>query len=116
MVEILTPLCVATCSRDKTIVLFDIEHREHLRTIKEHHDTPIRHLRYQHTNGPQMVSISSDIEANVWAPESLVSDIHVGKLVGHKKQIIDGQYLAKAPYFVTIDETNLVCFWDITNL
>jgi WD40 repeat protein len=46
MIEILTPLCVATCSRDKTIVLFDIEHREHLRTIKEHHDTPIRHLRY----------------------------------------------------------------------
>ena len=85
MIEILTPLCVATC-----LFLFDIEHREHLRTIKEHHDTPIRHLRYQHSNGPQMVSISSDIEANVWAPESLVSDIHLGKLVGHKKQIVDG--------------------------
>lgn len=89
-VEILNPLCIATCSRDKTIVLFDVEHREHLRTINEHHMTPIRLLRYRADQGTQMISISSDIEANVWAPESLVSDIHLGKLRGHKKQITDG--------------------------
>lgn len=78
--------------------------------------TPIRLLRYRADQGTQMISISSDIEANVWAPESLVSDIHLGKLKGHKKQITDGQYLGRAPYFVTIDETNLICFWDIVTL
>ena len=63
-----------------------------------------------------MVSIGNEIYANVWAPESMVSDIHVGKLKGHKKAIIDGQYLNRAPFFVTIDETSTVCFWDIFTL
>ena len=60
-----------------------------------------------------MISIGNEIFANVWAPESLVSDIHIGKLKGHKKSIADGQYLNRAPFFVTIDETNLICFWYI---
>ena len=63
-----------------------------------------------------MISIGNELYANVWAPESLVSDIHIGKLKGHKRAITDGQYLAKAPYFVTIDETNNLIFWDILNL
>lgn len=36
-VEVLNPKCVATCSMDKTIVLFDVVHREHLRTITDGH-------------------------------------------------------------------------------
>ena len=60
-----------------------------------------------------MVSIGNEIYANVWAPESLVSDIHIGKLRGHKRGIVDGSFLNKAPYFVTIDEENVIFFWDI---
>ena len=112
-VEIHTPQCIATCSLDRTIVLFDIEHREHLRTINQGHEKGIRHLRYQAFNGTQMISIGSEIYANVWAPESLVSDVHIGTLKGHKKGIVDGQYLKMAPYFVTIDEINQANFWDI---
>ena len=60
-----------------------------------------------------MISIGNEIFANVWAPESLVSDIHIGKLKGHEKAIVDGQYLNRAPFFVTIDELNSLRFWDI---
>lgn len=63
-----------------------------------------------------MVSIGNEIYANVWAPESLVSDIHIGKLRGHKKGIVDGTFLNKAPYFVTIDEENVIFFWDMITL
>ena len=45
-VEILNPLCIATCSLDKTIVMYDIESRQVLRKIQEHHKKGIRHLRY----------------------------------------------------------------------
>ena len=45
-VEIVNPQCIATCSLDKTIVMFDVEHRVALRTIKESHDKGIRCLRY----------------------------------------------------------------------
>lgn len=30
-----------------------------------------------------MISIGNEIYANVWAPESMVSDMHIGKLSGH---------------------------------
>jgi hypothetical protein len=60
-----------------------------------------------------MISIGNEIYANVWAPESLVSDLHIGRLNGHKKSIVDGHFLNRAPYFVTIDETNVLNFWDI---
>jgi WD40 repeat protein len=115
-VEIANPQCIATCSLDRSIVLFDVEHREHLRTISDGHEKGIRHLRYQSTNGTQMISIGSEAYANVWAPESLVSDVHIGSLKGHKKGIVDGNYLKMAPYFVTIDESNQVNFWDIQTL
>lgn len=45
-VEVDNPVCIATCSLDRTIVLFDVEHREYLRTIKQGHEKGIRHLRY----------------------------------------------------------------------
>lgn len=63
-----------------------------------------------------MISIGNEIFANVWQPESLVSDVHIGKLKGHKVSVVDGDYLDKAPFFVTIDIENVVLFWDIKTL
>ena len=98
-------------------MFYDVIHRERLRVIEgKYHEKGIRHLRYQNVHGPQMVSIGNELYANVWVPESLVSDIHVGRLKSHKRAITDGQYLFRAPFFVTIDETNLICFWDIFTL
>jgi len=62
-----------------------------------------------------MVSIGSEIYANVWSPEALVSKIHIGKLKGHTQSIACGTYLGKSPYFVTIDISNKVIIWDIKN-
>ena len=80
-----------------------------------------------------MISIGNEIFANVWAPESYnrqksvkdqelkkerdqVSDMHTGKLNGHKKAIVDGQFLNNAPYFITIDSLNTTMIWDIKTL
>jgi|DEB0MinimDraft_12_1074336.scaffolds.fasta_scaffold29831_2 hypothetical protein len=60
-----------------------------------------------------MVSIATEIIANVWSPEALISDIHIGKLKGHRKAITDGNYLSRAPFFVTIDLLNNMFIWDI---
>ena len=95
--------------------MFDVEHRVALRTIKESHEKGIRCLRYQALNGAIMISIGNEIYANVWAPESLVSDTNIGRLNGHKKSIVDGSFLNRAPYFVTIDVGNTLHFWDIQN-
>jgi WD40 repeat protein len=116
MAEILNPMCVATCSLDRSIVLFDIVHREHLRTIPNAHEKGIRHLKYNFATGGQMISIGSEIYVNVWAPESLVSDIHVGTLKGHKKGVTDGAFLGMAPYFATIDETYMINIFDIVSM
>lgn len=115
-VEIVNPRCIATCSLDRTIVMFDLEHREIIRTIDNAHEKGIRKIRYQNCNGAQMMTLGNECYANLWAPESLVSDIHIGKLKGHKKPIIDGQYLGRAPYIVTIDSNNVINFYDIQTL
>ena len=87
---------------DRTIIIHEMLHGD-TRVINEKHDNGIRHIRYQKQNGNTMVSIGNEIFANVWQPESLVSDVHIGKLKGHKVSIVDGNYLEKAPFFVTID-------------
>lgn len=107
--------CIATCSLDRTIMIYEMTHGD-IRVIDEKHDNGIRRLRYQKQNGNTMVSIGNEIFANVWQPESLVSDVHIGKLKGHKVSIVDGDYLDKAPFFVTIDIENIVLFWDIKTL
>lgn len=45
-----------------------------------------------------------------------MSDVHIGKLKGHKVSIVDGNYMAKAPFFVTVDIQNNVIFWDIKTM
>jgi len=115
-IEIKNPACIATCSLDRTIVMYDLANGEIIRRINENHDKGIFHLKYQSQNGATMVSIATEIYANVWSPESLVSDIHIGKLKGHKKSIVAGDYLNRAPFFATIDILNMVIIWDIKNL
>jgi len=45
-VEIKNPNCIATCSLDRTIVMYDINLGEILRIINENHSKGITHLRY----------------------------------------------------------------------
>ena len=112
-VEILNPLCIATCSLDMTIIFFDVEHNTMRKKINDYHYKEIRTLCYQKENGGNLISISNETFANVWATESMKSDMHNGKLVGHKKAIADGKFLNNAPYFITVDIINLIIIWDI---
>jgi WD40 repeat protein len=115
-IDIYSPNCIATSSLDGTIILYDLINNDIIRTISEQHEKGIRRLRYQRQNGNTMASIGSEIFVNIWQPESLISDIHIGRLNGHKVSIVDGNYLEKAPFFVTIDIHNIIIFWDIKTL
>jgi WD40 repeat protein len=50
-VEIVSPQCIATSSLDRTICMLSLENPNQKRIINEKHETGIRHLRYQVTNG-----------------------------------------------------------------
>jgi len=67
-IEILSPFCVATCSLDRSIVLYDLKNREALRRFSRKHVTGVRHLKYLKDFGGLMVSSGFEIFANVWAP------------------------------------------------
>ena len=112
-VEILNPMCIATCSLDQSIILYDVEHNEELIKISDNHEKGVRILCYQRENGGNLVSIGNETFANVWSPESLVHDMFAGKLKGHKKAIVDGKFLNIAPYFVTLDILKIIMIWDI---
>ena len=56
-VEILNPLSIATCSKDKSIVLFDVNNEVILYKITDQHEKAIMHLRYQHKHGANLISI-----------------------------------------------------------
>jgi hypothetical protein len=77
------------------------------------HEKGIRGIRYQNFNGSQMLTFGNEVYAKVWNPESLISDIYVGKLSGHQQPIVDAQYLSRAPFIATLDQGNTILFWGI---
>jgi WD40 repeat protein len=82
LVEIYSPLCVATCSLDRTIRLFNIEERI-LLTVIRGHETGIRGLSYTPNQGGFFVSVSHEPFVYVWSPETALNKPFVGKLHGH---------------------------------
>lgn len=85
--EINSPFCIATASLDRTIVLYDLKNREALRRFARKHVTGIRHLRYMQDFGGMIISTGFEIYANVWGPQNLYGNTHLGRLRGHKKPI-----------------------------
>ena len=67
-VEITSPLSVATCSLDHSIVLYDLKKKEVLRRLSQRHVTGVRHLRYLKDFGGILISTGFEIFANVWVP------------------------------------------------
>lgn len=109
-------MCIATCSKDKTIVLYDLKMKQILKTVSDSkHLLAINILKYQ-SQSCCLISISHEVEANVWAPESLLAKMHIGKLTGHKYAIIGGQFLGEAPYFATLDQSHVINIWDLKSL
>ena len=114
--EILNPFCIATCSLDKTIILYSLEEQTILRTLEGDHVKGVKKLSYNSHFGGHLISVGHEFFANVWGPESLISDILIGKLKGHSKPLLDTKFIGKTPYNVTIDESNSIRIWDIRTL
>ena len=64
--EILSPFCVATCSLDRTIVLYDLKNREALRRFDRKHVTGVRILRFMKNFVGMIISPGFQNYANDW--------------------------------------------------
>ena len=63
-----------------------------------------------------MISVGSEVFANVWGPESLISDVLIGRLNGHIKPLVDSKFIGKTPFNMTVDVGNSIRIWDIRTL
>jgi WD40 repeat protein len=70
-------------------------------------------MAYSPVNGGFLISVGYEIFANVWCPESVVSDILIGKFKGHARPIVDTKFIGGSPFNMTIDESNEIRIWDI---
>ena len=62
-----------------------------------------------------LISIGIETYCNVWAPETLITQKPIGRLEGHSAAIVDGHFLKRAPFFVSVDTKEIIKFWDLTN-
>ena len=89
--------------------------REKVRILREH-VTGVKRLSYSGHFGGHLVSVGHEIYVNVWAPESKISEVLMGRLRGHTKPVIDAKFLNNRPFVVTVDEANFIRIWDIRTL
>lgn len=111
--EVEAPLCIASGSLDRKIMLYSIKEGCRIRVIQAAHELGVRRMTYSSVNGGYLVSTGFDVNAKVWSPESVVGDILIGKLKGHTRPIIDSKFIGISPFIVSIDEIIEVRIWDI---
>lgn len=78
IIEIMAPLCIATASLDRTIVMYDLKNKEVLRRLNDGHITGIKKLCYVENFGGQLISLGFETFVNVWGPENLFGDALLG--------------------------------------
>lgn len=115
-VEVLSPLSIATSSLDRSIVLYDLKRKEVLRRFTKKHVTGVCHLRYMKDFGGMIISTGFEIFANLWAPQNLFGNAHIGKLQGHRTPIVGLDIIPGRPFVYTIDETNEMIIWDVRSI
>ena len=114
--ELDIPFSIATCSLDKKIYIYNLVEQEVIRIIEGDHYKGVKKLAYNGNFGGHLVSVGNEIFANVWGPESLISDILIGKFKGHTKPLLDIKFRGRTPFNVTLDEKNNIRVWDIRTL
>ena len=72
-------------------------------------------MKYIRNFGGLIVSTGFEVFANVWGPENLFGEAHMGKLKGHKYPILDIDAMDSRPFVFTIDSKNEIIIWDIRN-
>jgi len=112
-VEVLSPFCIATCSLDRSIVLYDLKNSEVLRRFSRKHVTGVRRMVYMKDFGGMIISAGFEIFANVWGPQNLFGNAHLGRLNQHRAPIVGLDIVAGRPFVYTLDQTNELIVWDI---
>lgn len=87
-----------------------------MRVLSGEHITGVKKLSYNGHFGGHLVSVGNEIFANVWGPESIISDILIGRLKGHAKPLVDTKFVGRSPFNITLDNENILRMWDIRTL
>ena len=70
-------------------------------------------MRYMHDFGGLLISTGFEVYANVWGPQNLYGDAHLGRLEAHKSPIVALDIVQEKPFVFTMDNTNEIIIWDI---
>ena len=96
-------------------MLYDLKNKEALRRFSKH-VTGVRKLKYVPNFGGLVISAGFEIFANVWGPENLFGNAHLGRLRAHRAPIVDMDVMTSRPFVYTLDKTNELIIWDIRNM
>ena len=96
--------------------MYDLKNGEAMRRFSRKHVTGVRHLRYLKDFGSLLISTGFEIFANVWGPQNLFGNAHLGKLQGHRSPITSIEVIQSRPFVYTLDITNELIIWDIRYL
>ena len=85
IVEIESPIkCIVTCSMDKQIRMFNLEHKRMIRVFPQHHKASMHKMIYFEHYGRYLLSAGGEWDIYVWMVDNVVDDPLYGKLGGHK--------------------------------
>eukprot|EP00826_Nyctotherus_ovalis_P044173 TRINITY_DN4756_c0_g1_i6.p1 TRINITY_DN4756_c0_g1~~TRINITY_DN4756_c0_g1_i6.p1 ORF type:complete len:525 (-),score=156.78 TRINITY_DN4756_c0_g1_i6:79-1653(-) len=115
-VELQAPLSVATCSLDKSIVVWDLHAGKALGVLSPKHITGVRTLDYTADYTGSMISVGHEDHIKVWSCEVALHQAYVGILEGHNTAVACARFMKKSPYVVSIDESLCIRIWDIRTL
>ena len=72
-------------------------------------------MRYMKDFGGMLFSTGFEIYANVWGPQNLFGNAHLGRLKGHRSPIIAIDLVQNRPFVFTMDSTNEIIIFDVRN-
>ncbi len=116
LVEIASPISIATCSLDHKIKLWDLSTGAKLGTLEPPHLTGVRCLDYIPDFSGSIVSVGHENTIKVWSPEVSIHRAYVGSLEGHNAAVMCAKFIKYSPYLVSIDEKLNIRVWDIRTL
>jgi WD40 repeat protein len=116
MVEIQSPISVATCSLDRTIKMWDLGTGQKLGRLDPKHMSGVRCLDYTPDFSGSIVSVGHENTIKVWSPEVSIQRAYVGCLEGHNTAVMSAKFIAQSPLLISIDEKLSIRVWDIRTL
>lgn len=60
-----------------------------------------------------IISTGFEIFANIWGPQNLYGNAHLGRLRGHRSPIVGVDIVQGRPFAYTLDQLNEVIIWDL---